>query len=702
MRTACAGETKDPAFFSRIIESMAMSRLYKAPFTRAGLAALFLVLLLPAAVLSGEENPKNLADLSLEELMNIEVETVFGASRFEQKTNEAPSAVSVITADTIRKFGYRTLGDILAAVRGFFVSYDRIYNYVGIRGFSRSGSYNNHVLLLVDGHRVRENVYDQTSIGTDFVLDVDLIDRVEVIRGPGSSLYGTGAFLGVVNVITRQGRDIQGLETSAEAGSDRTYRARLTYGERFARGPEVVASVTAYDSDGNNRLYFPEFDAAAYKGGIARDLDHDQYRSFFGKLSFRDFTLETAYSFRRKRVPTASFGTVFNENLYSVTGEHFYADLRFFRELEGLFDLLARVNYNIHTYSGNYPYDCGIPADPACVIVNKDSARGKWIGGELQATRMIRGKHRVILGGEFQYNLTQDQRNFDVDPYYQYLDDKRRSHRWAVYGQGEIRLHERVLVNAGVRHDRYDTFGGTTNPRVGIIISLSEATSVKLLYGTAFRAPNVYELFFNDGGLSMKANGVVQPETIKTYEAVVETRLNRNIRMSGSVFYYRMSNLIVLDTDAADGLLVYRNLDEVEARGAEIEIEGRWQNGLEVRSSWAFQEARNQQDDEWLANSPRHLVKINVAVPLVRKRVFLSMEEQYMSRRKTLTGRSLGSHGTTNLTVSAREIVKGLEGSMSVYNLFDKEYADPGSTEHVQDSLPREGRSFRMKLTYRF
>jgi len=165
-----------------------------------------------------ENLPSNLMELSIEQLMDIEVPTIYGASKYEQKVVDAPSSVSIITASEIKKYGYRTLADILRSVRGLYVTYDRNYNFLGIRGFNRPGDYNSRILLLLDGHRLNDNVYDQAELGTGFPLDIDLIDRIEIIRGPSSSLYGTSAFFGVINVISREGKDMKGVEVAASGG----------------------------------------------------------------------------------------------------------------------------------------------------------------------------------------------------------------------------------------------------------------------------------------------------------------------------------------------------------------------------------------------------------------------------------------------------------------------------------------------------
>jgi iron complex outermembrane receptor protein len=122
----------------------------------------------------------DLMHMSLEDLMQIEIDSVYGASGYEQKVTEAPASIPVITADEIRRYDYRTLADILRNVPGFYVTYDRNYSYLGVRGFGRPGDYNSRVLVLVDGHRTDDNIFDEALVGTEFPLDIDLVDRVEV------------------------------------------------------------------------------------------------------------------------------------------------------------------------------------------------------------------------------------------------------------------------------------------------------------------------------------------------------------------------------------------------------------------------------------------------------------------------------------------------------------------------------------------
>jgi outer membrane receptor for ferrienterochelin and colicin len=150
-------------------------RLFQAPLLGAALMFLGLSPLACAQQTSGD-----LTEQSLEDLMNIQV---YSASKHLENASDASSSVTVITADEIQKYGYRTLTDILDSIRSFYITSDRNYSYVGVRGFGRLGDSNHRILLMVDGHRLNDNVFGDARLGTEFPVDEDLIERVEIVRG---------------------------------------------------------------------------------------------------------------------------------------------------------------------------------------------------------------------------------------------------------------------------------------------------------------------------------------------------------------------------------------------------------------------------------------------------------------------------------------------------------------------------------------
>lgn len=642
---------------------------------------------------------QDLSELSLQELGQLRIDSVYSASKYEQKTTEAPASVTIITSTQIEQYGYRTLADILRSVRGFYITYDRNYSFLGVRGFGRPGDYNTRVLLMIDGHRVNDILFDGALLGTEFPLDVDLIHRVEIIRGPSSSLYGTSAFFGVINVITKRGSNIEGLNVSGELASFGTSKGRLTYGRTFQNGMEILMSSTLYGSDGQKKLYFQEFDHPSTNNGIAENADGDSFSNLFAKISYKGFALHALYGSRDKGIPTASFGSVFNDSRTRTIERRGYFDLQHQRTLKSGWDLTSRLYYDNYDYDGDYVFESS-ENDISQITFNRDFARGNWWGGELKARRKLSRRHDLTAGTEFRDNFRQDQLNYDEQPFVQHLDDRRNSKNWALYVQDEFTIHKKLILNAGLRFDRYDTFGGTVNPRLGLIYSPFQRTTIKLLYGEAFRAPSFYELFWAQKGAS-KANPNLTPETITTPELILEQRIGRYFQLSAATFHYSIHDLITQYTDPRDDLLVYRNLDRIRANGFELELEGKSPSGVEGRVSYAFQTSENVQTGYSLRNSPRHLGQFNVNMPLFRDRLLAGFALHYVGSRKTGGNRRVGSALVSDLTLFNRKLGRGFDLSASFHNLFDTAYAHPGSEEHIQDAIRQDGRSFRIKLTYR-
>ena len=641
--------------------------------------------------------------MTLEELMNI---PVYAASRHEQRSSEAPASVTIVTSEQIRRYGWRTMTDILGGVRGFYVSKDRNYDYVGVRGFLRPGDYNLRILQLVDGHRVNDMIYGQSNYGHEFPVDVDLIDRVEIVRGPTSSLYGSNAFFAVVNVITRKGEALKGGELSGEAGRYDTYKGRATLGSRLPGGMEYLVSATGFKSQGQD-LFFPEFADPATNGGIASGTDGERQASIFGSVSLGDFDFHGVYNSRMKEVPTASYGTVFNDPRYKTWDDRAWLDLSWRKAIGDRMEATARVYYDWFHYYGDYPFagvdnTSGSPVD--YTTINKDGARSQWYGAELLLSRRFGESHRVTGGGEYRNAFRLNQWNHDEDPYFRYLDDRRTEHLYALFLQDEISLGGGFTINAGVRYDHYGTFGGTTNPRLAVLWTPRSGTMLKLLFGSAFRAPNAYEMFYNDGGITQMANPALAPETIRTYEAVLEQSVGDKVRFTVTGFNNRIKKLISQETsDPSDpsSLLIFRNVGEVWATGGEAEIEGKWP-GIEGRLSYTYQEAKNRETGVGLSNSPSQLAKGQFSTSFWGDRIVPALDLRYTGPRRTLAGNFAGGYTVANFTLSGRKLLPWLEASASVYNLLDKSYADPGGGELIQDTILQDGRSFRVKVTASF
>jgi len=632
-----------------------------------------------------------------EDLLFQDIPSVYGASKYEQKVTKAPASVSIVTADEIRKYGYRTFAEILSSLKGFYTTNDRNYGFAGVRGFGLPSDYNTRLLLLIDGHRFNDNIYDAFDITAGFPVDIDIIERVEVVRGPASSIYGTNAFFGVINVITKRGRDQGGVNVTASYGSFDTYKTRVSYGDRFDNGIEMFLSGTFYDSHGNRHLYYQEFDDPATNNGIATNNDEERARNLMGTVSFGNFTLQALHNKRNKHIPTASFGTVFNQKPNKTADQATYVELKYERTFSNQLNLESRLSYNHYRYDGRYPYDYSEDEVPF-IVSNKDLGVGQWWRAEVQATKILWNDHKVTAGGEFQHNFDQRQKNHDLEIY---TDVDEKTYRGGFFIQDEYSFNDKMTLNAGVRFDYFSIFGETVNPRGGIIYNPWADTAIKLLYGTAFRAPNQYELNYNDGGFTTLANPSLKPEKLQTTELILEKYLTQQIRGELNFFYTDIKDLISL-TSTPDDLLQNRNVGGAESIGTEVQLEANYANGFQGRISYSLQETKNKRTHKRLTNSPTHMIKLNLIAPLWTDKIFAGFETQYMSSRKTPAGNKVSDHVISNLTIFNRNWIKGLELSAGLYNLFNERFFDPGSEEHIQSGIQQNGRTFRIQASIDF
>ena len=678
---------------------------YPSAWRAVQLAFIVVLLLLlphvsPAQALAQDKRAaRDLLDKSLEDLLSIEVDSVYSASGFTQKVTEAPASVTIITSEEIQKYGYQTLADILRNVPGFYVTYDRNYSYLGLRGYGPPGDYNSRIAVLIDGHRLNDNLYDGALIGPEFPIDVDLIERVEVIRGPNSSLYVASAFLGVVSVITKRGKDMPGVSVAGEVASYGTYKGRVSYGDTFNNGLELLLSGSFFDSHGQDQLFFPTFDNPATNNGNALNADDEQFRQLFADASWGGFTLHGAFGLRDKGIPTAPFGTVFNVTQTRTVDERSYLDLQYSRKLGLGWSITNRVYLDQFNNDGTYIYDYSALGGPSRVM-NKNFGHGKWWGDEVTFSKQILERQRLSVGSEFRDNFQQNQGNYDLKPFVQYFNDRRTSNIFSVYAQDEIHLRKNLVLNLGLRYDRYSTFGGTVNPRAALIYSPWYKTTFKLLYGQSFRAPNFFELFYHAPG--NEANPSLRPETVKTTEIVWEQYFANHFQMAASAFYYPIHSLITEQFDPLSGNNVFTNAQSLDIRGLDFTLSRELPRGLEGSMSYSFQSAVKASTRMPVVNSPQHLVQASISVPLIKQELFASMDLQYVSKRATLAGQYAGSYVVPNFTLFSRKLLKGWEASASLYNAFNQKYSDPVGNAREADTLEQDGRTFRIKIGYQF
>lgn len=621
-----------------------------------------------------------LADLPLADLLRVEVR---GAARYAQPLADAAATVTVLDEEELRTQGYRTLAEALSGVRGVYVSSDRNYSYIGVRGFARPGDYNARVLLLTDGARRNDALFDQAQIGHDAPVEIDWVKRLEFVSGPGSAVYGGNALFGVINAVMLDGGDVNGTRVSVDAGSAGTRRVGLVAGARLPGEREWFVGAAVYDAQGRD-LYFPDFSGTG-NNGWARGLDGEKYQKLHGKYRSGPWRLSASFSSRDKTVPTASYGTAFGEAGTRTLDQSGLLDLAYDSERAEGGRQQFRLYRGEYRYDGDYRY-----AGP---FDNRDQARAHWFGAEYRLSGHLGDAHKWMFGAEVQRNARLWQRNFDVAPAATVLDSDRASTTRGVFVQNSWRFHPQWLLNVSLRHDRHSDYAGILSPRLALIHQPTPDLTLKAILDRAYRPPNAYERFYDDGGVVQKANPGLRPERVRAAELAAEFRLGARGRSGISVYRNEVRDLIEQVTDN-DGLEVFANRPHVRLAGVEIEAENRWENGVRVRGSLAWQRARTA-DGSPLSNAPRRLGALVFSAPLGAGWTVASQWQGLSSRLSRSS--EAGGRGIVNLVFSSRALPGLGAWSLGVYNLGDRRYRDPVSAAHLQESIVQDGREFRVR-----
>jgi outer membrane receptor for ferrienterochelin and colicins len=654
------------------------------------LTLLFGVVALALARSAGAQDPQpdpaatNLDSLSLEQLMQVKVES---AALHPQTLQDAPASVTIITAEDIRKYGYRTLGEALASVRGFYLSDDRTYQTVGVRGFSLPGDYDSHIMFLVNGHNMADNVFDyMLYVGNEFPIDMNLIKQIEIIRGPGSALYGSNAMFATINIVTKAPGEVPTLALTTDTGS---------YGERKGQveaagswgGAQVLFSGSVYNIEGESPLFFPEFDTARNNYGEAINMTGEKGYHFFSTLVWRNWTITAAFAGDSKIQPISWGPTIFNDPGTKFDDQRNFVDAAYEREIAGG-TLRWRTYYDSFHFEGRGDY----ALSGGAVEDNRQSEIGDWVGTEL--TYRIRPfvAGAITVGLESDIDIRNFLTDYDVSPApVLYLKTNRPDRSLALFLQDEKKLSKRWTLDVGLRIDKSEYHKDFISPRAALIYQPAEWT-YKFLYGRSFRNPSAFQLFYDDG-IADAANAALRPEWADTVELDIERKLGKRMNLQASAYGYELHDFL-LGVYLPNGLLQYQNSALIRAAGLEVEINGRPANWLEATASYAVQQAR---DESALENSPQHLAKLHFAVPLGRK-FDLSSGMQYASSTWTLARNSLPPVYLADFTLTSKHLLRDLDVRLGIRNAFNLHYSDPIALNPAVDSMPQPGRTFFVEL----
>jgi outer membrane cobalamin receptor len=533
----------------------------------------------------------------LDEMSLLREQSVKSVAVVADQISAAPSAVSVVTSDDIRDYGYSSLSDILDSMRGVFTSRDWMYGYLSGRGYGNSGpggGYAGRITLLIDGYRAPENYFGQSFLGNDSLIDISLIDRVEYIPGSGSSSYGDGAFLGVVNIITKDIRNLVGARVINSIGSDKAIQSNLVIGSRLDSGLDMALSMSAMRSDGRR---IP----TEVSGLENSSTENDSNRRLYLKAKYGDWSLASAHVERKRP-----------DNLNHTYDLNTYGRMKFDGEV------VPGKRVSVDLYTGRYRYR---ESQGEFLFENADVG-GDWWGMDAKLISTLFENHLIVVGAEYRDDYSQQFFTKNVN--------KRTSRKTAsLYFYDDIALNSSFRLSVGVRADDRKDRQLTLSPRAALIYSPSKASSFRLSMGRANRQP------LADDELIWLKNPMV--EKLSSREFVWEQELGKETRLLSSVYKYSIDNTIYAMESIFDADLKYVGnavgfYDRTYAKGFEVELRHSSRSGLRAGISYSYQDT-GFANGMLLANSPKQIGKFNISFPIFDAPIRLGLNGRYLGKR---------------------------------------------------------------------
>ena len=651
------------------------------------------------------------------------VEEVTAASRVTEDAADAPSSVSIITGQELRAMNYPTIAEALRGVRGVFVGDDTSYTTVGFRGFAAPGDYGDHVLVLVDGQPTNDNYVGSSYVGYDARADIDDIQRIEVVRGPGSALYGTGAFFGVINLVTRDRSAPTHGEVAVSTEDAGVGRARATAQVRISPDAGAWMSVAGAHGTGNN-YFFQEYASDAATGGNARGIDGFNTGTVNGRFWFKDLTVQWLLTSRKKTLPSGEFETTFGDPRTHFADTRGLVEIRYEPVISKQLQLLSRAHYNYYAFDDFLAYT---PEDGGNAT---EAFRGQWVGLEQRAIWTPVSQLRMTIGGEAQDHY-QTQQNGTAEVTGPYLDRNDPFTILAAYGVADWEPSRLLKVSAGARLDDYnytgstvntggavshptpDSFGSSVNPRGAIILRPYKGGNLKIMGGSAFRAPSVYEHFYT--GTTQVPSSGLSPERVASGEVEFTHSFSNTVSALVAGYYNRVSDLITLGGSGtlADPNKYVNSTTPIDSMGVEFEVRRDWRNGWMVAANYAYQHTAYENAAAAglrnVPNSPEHLGSIKGAAPIVGSLLTAMTRLSFQGPRwDKYDQASDPPQSQTNsaviwdMVLSGQAERYGLRYALGVYNAMDYRYSVPVSREFLQDTIVQNGRTFLLSTQVSF
>jgi outer membrane receptor for ferrienterochelin and colicin len=693
-----------------------------------------------------EQTVTDFLDLSPAELADIPVSIASGTVK---ALSRSAAVTSVITAEQISTMGATELHEVLETVPGVHATIQPVtndYSYT-LRGIYNAT--NSEVLLLLNGTRF-SLPYQGTHMA-GMMIPVKDIQRVEVIRGPGSALYGADAFAGVINIVTKKAGDIDGTTIGARGGNADTTSAWGQHGGKW-QGWDVAASLQyshngvdpdrIIHSDAQTKL--DQIPALGTHASLAPGAMQTQNERWNGHLNLQRKHWDLgfwAFNETDAGLRAGSSGALDNRGKFN--GSNYLADARYSSEdaFED-WELQAHASF-LHTdfVADLYSFPAGavlpIGADgnatnnPALIKGYVQFPDGmhqapgfKNTVPSFEFTSIYKGLSdhiiRAITGFRYEEFNKKETRNFGPgvidasglppnagpmqnvsDRASMFLTDHHRD-IWSMALQDEWQFAQDWHLTTGLRYDHYSDFGGTWNPRAALIWDINPQLTSKILYGQAYRAPSFLEQY-QVNSPTFIGNPSLQPETIETTELAFDYRPVKALRTAVNMYYYQIKDLIGGELVTQGSVLTEQNTAGQNGYGSEFEWDWKFHEDWNLRGNYAWQFARVNSTGQRVSNVPEHHVYTALAWKFMPKWQ-IQTQVNWLGHRLSGPGdsRILADYETIDLTLNAKNLMGYVDLTASARNLFDSHGEEPATTSYSPNNLPIAPQSFYFEAAIHF
>ncbi len=521
--------------------------------------------------------------------------TIEGASKHTEALSETPATATIITREDIERYGFRTVADVLNfAIPGYMAATDRTWDFAGGRGLTFFEDYNTRILVMLDGHPMNEPWSNFSGIGREMLVPLDLVERIEVIQGPSSLLYGGYSLYGMVNVVTSSGESLTGARLRASAGTWDTYEIVGSYGasgvlpsdsEDTSGTPwSILAAAGYYKSRGENLdlprvdLGYPvTFDGGTIWGGPQSGTDYEKAPFGFLKISQGRFSLLARAGYRDHGEVFAKYGKIYGSPYEVRQDTKNFLELKWRPKLPGNLEGFVRAFADSYKYwsRATYPGEPYYPELNAYFTILKADT---WDAGGEASFTYKKGVHLLTFGLEYRFRS-------DKDTYYdEDMDSKEvlwngpmnetSGHLLVAYLQEEWRPVNKLSFIGGLTFADTEPGGNKLLPRIAVIYKPQPRLSIKALYGYGFRPPSLYEASNPYVDPLTGTQVVLEPEEMRSAELSILWDISSRVSLQAYAFDSRLTGLI-RDRALSGGEGGYAALDDVPSRGAGISFQGR-------------------------------------------------------------------------------------------------------------------------------